>query len=289
MKFGLRYCNTGRYVDPQQAIELLQAGEAAGFESAWTVEHTVIPRGYQSAYPYAASGRLPGGEGDFPLPDPLIWLAYIAAATARIRLATGILILPQHNPVIIAKQVATLDHLSNGRVLLGVGVGWLREEFDAIGASFADRGRRTDEYIAAMRELWSADTPSFTGRYVRFEGAFMRPKPVNRDVPIVIGGHTEAAARRAGRLAQGFFPGRGVPNELIGVARRAATEAGRDPQGVEITVGMPADPAELPELAKAGVGRVLVPVTGVAGLPRIVSGPEDLLSWRDTIERYASL
>ena len=289
MKFGLRYCNTGRYVDPAQAIALVQAGEAAGFESAWTVEHTVIPRGYQSSYPYAPGGRLPGGEGDFPLPDPLIWMAYVAAATTRIRLATGILILPQHNPVITAKQVATLDHMSNGRVLLGIGVGWLKEEFDAIGVQFADRGRRTDEYIAVMRELWSADSPNFEGKFVRFKDAFMRPKPVNRAVPIIIGGHTEAAARRAGRLADGFFPGRGVPTDLFDVVRRAAREAGRDPADIEITVGMPADPAELPELAAAGVSRVLVPVTGAAGLARAISGPQDLAGWRETIDRYAAL
>ena len=192
MKFGLRYCNTGRYTDPVRAVELMQAGEAAGFESAWTVEHTVIPRGYQSAYPYTSDGRLPGGDGDFLLPDPLIWMAYVAAATSSIKLATGILILPQHNPVIVAKQVATLDHMSNGRILLGIGVGWLKEEFDAIGAPFENRGRRTDEYIAAMRELWSADAPNFSGRYVSFKDAFMRPKPANRSVPIIIGGHTEA-------------------------------------------------------------------------------------------------
>ena len=289
MKFGLRYCNTGRYTDPAQAVALMQAAEAAGFESAWTVEHTVIPRGYQSAYPYTPDGRLPGGEGDFLLPDPLIWMAYVAAATSRIKLATGILILPQHNPVIAAKQVATLDHMSNGRILLGIGVVWLKEEFDAVGATFENRGRRTDEYIAAMRELWSADVPNFTGRYVRFKDAYMRPKPVNRSVPIIIGGHTEAAARRAGRLGDGFFPGRGLPIELFEVVRSSAREAGREPAAVEITVGMPDDVERLPELAAAGVSRVLLPVTGVAGLARKVAGPEDLLSWRDTIERYAAL
>ena len=136
MKFGLRYCNTGRYTDPARAIELLQAAEAAGFESAWTVEHTVIPRGYQSAYPYTSDGRLPGGEGDFLLPDPLIWMSYVAAATSRIKLATGILILPQRNPLVLAKEVATLDRLSGGRVDLGIGVGWLHEEFDALGIPF---------------------------------------------------------------------------------------------------------------------------------------------------------
>jgi alkanesulfonate monooxygenase SsuD/methylene tetrahydromethanopterin reductase-like flavin-dependent oxidoreductase (luciferase family) len=151
MKFGLRYCNIGRYVDPAKAVELVQAGEAAGFESAWTVEHTVVPDGYRSAYPYTADGKMPGGTDDFPLPDPLIWMAYMAAMTSRIKLATGILILPQRNPVITAKQVATIDHMSGGRVLLGIGVGWMKEEFDAIGASFHDRGRRTDEYVAALR------------------------------------------------------------------------------------------------------------------------------------------
>jgi probable F420-dependent oxidoreductase len=289
MKFGLRYCNTGRYVDPAQAIELVQAAEAAGFESAWTVEHTVIPRGYQSAYPYTPSGRLPGGEGDFLLPDPLIWMAFVGAVTSRINLATGILILPQHNPVIVAKQVATLDDMTRGRVLLGIGVGWLKEEFDAIGATFENRGRRTDEYIAAMRELWSADRPNFSGKYVQFKDAFMRPKPVNGAVPIIIGGHTEAAARRAGRLGDGFFPGRGMPLELIDVIRNTAREAGRDPATIEITVGMPDDLSQLPELAAAGVSRVLLPVTGVAGLARKVSGPEDLLAWRETIERHAAL
>ena len=117
----------------------------------------------------------------------------------------------------------------------------------------------------------------------------MRPKPVNRSVPIVIGGHTEAAARRAGRLADGFFPGRGLPMDLIDVVRRTAHEAGRDPAAVEITVGIPDDIAQLPELAAAGVSRVLVPVTGVAGLARKVTGPHDLLAWRETIERYTTL
>ena len=209
MKFGLRYCNTGRYTDPARAVELVQAGEAAGFESAWTVEHTVIPRGYQSPYPYTADGKLPGGEGDFVLPDPLIWMAYVAAATTRINLATGILILPQHNPVVCAKQVATLDAMSGGRVLLGIGVGWLKEEFDAIGVPFADRGRRTDEYIVAMRALWSQDVPSYHGDYVNFTDAFMRPKPTRGSVPIIIGGQTPPAARRAGTADY-----RGLPSGL---------------------------------------------------------------------------
>jgi probable F420-dependent oxidoreductase len=286
MKFGLRYCNTGRYVDPARAVELVQAAEETGFESAWTVEHVVIPRGYQTAYPYAADGRIPGGEGDFPIPDPLIWMAYVAARSTRIRVATGILILPQRNPVITAKEVATLDVMSGGRVLLGIGIGWLKEEFEALGVPFAERGQRTDEYIAAMRALWSDAAPTYEGRFVRFKDAFMRPKPVRGDVPIVIGGHSEAAAKRAGRLAQGFFPARGVMAELISVVRREAEAAGRDPDAIEITASMPEDAGEIPALAKLGVGRLLVPVSSAAGLKRAVQNADDLRSWRSLIEQH---
>jgi probable F420-dependent oxidoreductase len=287
LKFGLRYCNTGRYVDAAHAVELLQAAEAAGFESAWTVEHTVVPAGYRSAYPYSPDGRMPGGAEDFPLPDPLIWMAYVAAATTRINLATGILILPQHNPVVIAKQVATLDHLSHGRVLLGIGVGWLKEEFDAIGAAFADRGERTDEYVHAMRALWSEAKPSFQGRYVKFHDAYCRPQPVRGTVPIIVGGHSRAAARRAGRIGDGFFPARGAARELIELARRTAQEHDRDPAALEITTSMPASRAEIPALARLGVSRLLVPVTGAAGSATTIATPEDALAWRTLLDQYA--
>lgn len=289
MKFGLRYCNTGRYVDPAKAVELVQAGEAAGFESAWTVEHTVVPDGYQSAYPYSPDGKMAGGVNDIPLPDPLIWLSYVAGATSRIRLATGILILPQHNPVITAKQVASLDHLSGGRMILGIGVGWLKEEFEALGVPFEDRAARTDEYILAMRELWGAERPSFQGKFVRFEGTYCRPQPVNGAVPIVVGGHSKAAARRAGRLGDGFFPARGAASELFSLVRQAAAEAGRDPDAIEFTASMPENPEEIPALASAGVARLLVPVTSMAGLRTAIKSPEEALAWRETIERYAEV
>ena len=129
MKFGLRYASLGRYSNGPAAVELAQAAEAAGFDSIWTVEHVVVPHGYQSRYPYSPSGRMGSGLEDFPIPDPLIWLAYIASATRTIKLGTAILILPQRNPVVTAKEIATLDHLAGGgRVLLGIGVGsigWL--------------------------------------------------------------------------------------------------------------------------------------------------------------------
>lgn len=288
MKFGLRYCNTGRYVDPRQAVALAQAAEAAGFESLWTVEHTIVPAGYASAYPYDSSGKMAGGQNDIPLPDPLIWMAYVAAATSRINLATGILILPQHNPVLAAKQIATLDHMSGGRILLGIGVGWLEEEFSALGVPFAERGARTDEYIAVLRELWSAEKPTFKGRFVNFDGAYCRPQPVNKTVPIIVGGHSPAAARRAGRLGDGFFPARGAPGELIAIARDAAEAAGRNPAELELTVSAPDDLGELTELRKMGVTRVLVPSGGGVGMQARIRGPEDIASWKDVIDKHRS-
>lgn len=286
MKFGLRYCNTGAYVDPAKAVALAQAGEEAGFESIWTVEHTVVPGGYGSTYPYAAGGKMAGGNDAVPLPDPLIWMAYVAAATKRVKLATGIMILPQHNPVVVAKQVATLDHMSGGRVLLGIGVGWLKEEFAALGVPFDDRGRRTDEYMQVLRELWSAEKPTFNGEFVRFKDAYCRPQPVNKHVPLIVGGHSPAAAKRAGRLGDGFFPARGAPKELFDMARAAAREAGRDPDKLEITVSLPDSLEDIPALAAMGVSRVLVPATPMGGLAEVVRSPEDCRKWRDTIARY---
>jgi len=242
MKFGLRYCNSGPYIDGPVGAELVQAGEAAGFESAWTVEHTVVPANYQSPYPYHESGKLSGGIDDIPWPDPLIWMSYMAGVTTRMKFATGILIVPQHNPVVTAKQVATLDHMSGGRVLLGVGVGWLKEEFDAIGVPFEARGRRTDEYIAAMRELWTSDSPTFHGEFVNFDDAYCLPQPAQESVPIIVGGDTQIAARRAGRLGDGYFPARGAPQELLDTVRRTAEAHGRDPDAIEIMSG-PADAA----------------------------------------------
>ncbi len=287
MKFGLRYCNTGRYVDPAEAVALAQAAEAAGFESLWTVEHTVVPAGYGSQYPYDTSGKMAGGNDAIPLPDPLMWMSFIAAVTKRIKLATGILILPQHNPVVVAKQVGTLDFMSGGRVLLGIGVGWMKEEFDALGVPFAERGKRTDEYIAAMRELWRAEKPTFQGKFVSFKDAYCRPQPVKGSVPIIVGGHSVAAAQRAGRLGDGYFPPRGADADLLAAARKAAADAGRDPAKLEITASLPASLDELPALAKAGVDRVLVPVSGMAGLNTVIRGPEDAMKWKETIETYA--
>jgi probable F420-dependent oxidoreductase len=288
MKFGLRYASLGRYASGAPAVELAQAAEAAGFDSMWTVEHVVVPHAYQSRYPYSPTGRMGSGLEDYPIPDPLIWLAYIASATRSIKLGTAILILPQRNPVITAKAVATLDHLAGGgRVLLGIGVGWLAEEFSAIGAAFEDRGPRTDEYVAAMRALWSQDCASFRGRFVSFDQVFCRPLPAERRIPIIVGGDTPAAARRAGRLGDGYFPARPVSEDLFDEMRRAAEAAGRDPSTIEITMAAPTEPAEIEALARRGVARVAVPVSAAAGLPAQVKTPDDVLRYgKEMIARF---
>ncbi|HXD96181.1 MAG TPA: LLM class F420-dependent oxidoreductase [Candidatus Acidoferrum sp.] len=284
MKFGLRYASLGRYSSGPAAVELAQAAEAAGFDSIWTVEHVVVPHGYQSRYPYSPTGRMGSGLEDFPIPDPLIWLAYVASATRTIKLGTAILILPQRNPVVTAKAVATLDHLAGGdRVLLGIGVGWLAEEFATLGVPFEDRGPRTDEYVAAMRTLWRDERASFQGRFVSFNEVFCRPRPAGGRIPIIVGGDTTAAARRAGRLGDGYFPARGAPAELFAEMRRAAEAAGRDPADIELTVSAPAEPAEIEALAKMGVTRVAVPVSSGAGLPAQVKTPDDVLRYGKTM------
>lgn len=266
MKFGVMFANVGPMAHPEGAVALAQAAEAGGIESLWTVEHTVVPAGYQSAYPYSPTGRMPGPE-DSDIPDPLIWLAYVAASTSTIRLGTGILILPQRNPVVLAKEVATLDRMSGGRVELGIGVGWLEEEFDAIGIPFTDRGARTDDYVAALRALWTQDEATHHGSHSSFDKAISRPRPTQGSVPIVVGGHSKAAARRAGRLGDGFFPGRGSHEELaalIEVMRASAVEHGRDPDAIEITSGGNGALGskaldEVKALADLGVSRVIIP------------------------------
>ena len=289
MKFGLRYFNAGRYVYPANAVELVQAGEEAGFESAWTVDHVVVPEGYESAYPYSDDGKMAGGKNDMPIPDPLIWMSYVAAATSKINLATGILIIPQRNPVVAAKQIATLDLLSGGRTLLGIGVGWLEEEFNAIGVPFGDRGQRTDDYIYAMQELWATDRSSYESDFIKFTDVHSQPKPVNRSIPIIVGGHSKAAARRAGRLGDGFFPARGASPELIELVRRTAEENGRDPDAIEITASLPEDLDTIPALAASGVTRLLVPVLPMFGVAGIINSVDEVAPWADIIDKYRDM
>jgi probable F420-dependent oxidoreductase len=266
VKFGIMFANTMGWSKGSGALDAARAAETAGFESMWTVEHVVYPDDYASAYPYSPDGRMPAVPST-PIPDPLVWLAFVASATTTLRLATGILILPQRNPVVLAKELATLDHLSGGRVELGIGVGWLREEFDALGVPWERRGKRTDEYVQAMRALWAGDAASFGGEFVSFARVSSNPKPAQGAIPIVVGGHSRSAAERAGRLGDGFFPGRGSPAELaelLDIARQTAAAHGRDPSAIELTAGAMEifgdDPVGVvQELAAVGVNRIVVP------------------------------
>jgi probable F420-dependent oxidoreductase len=266
VKFGIMFANTGPYTTPEGARALGQAAEDAGIESLWAVEHVVVPKGYASQYPYDPSGRMPGPE-DSPIPDPLVWLTYLAAVTTTVKLGTGILILPQRNPLVLAKECATLDQLSGGRLLLGVGAGWLEEEFDALGVPFASRGQRLDDHIGALRAAWGEQPASYSGPVTQFQDLYVRPQPVDGTVPIVVGGHSAVAARRAGRLGDGFFPGRGAHDELaalMATMRAAAVDAGRDPEAIEVTTGGAAafapDPVEALQQQEAlGISRVVIP------------------------------
>ena len=259
------FANTGPFGRPAGAVEVAQAAEAAGFDSLWAVDHVVVPAGYRSKYPYAQSGRMPGPE-DAPIPDPLVWLSYVAAVTSTIRLATGIMVLPQRSPLVIAKEAATLDVLSEGRLILGVGAGWLEEEFDALGVPFASRGKRMDDYITAMRAAWSETTASHHGNFVSFDSVIVRPQPVNGAVPIVIGGHSKAAARRAGTLGDGFFPGATADlAPLIEIMRRTAAEMGRDSDSIEITAAGALTEDGVRRLERLGVARVIVPIPTYKG------------------------
>jgi probable F420-dependent oxidoreductase len=214
MKFGLMFVNSGPFTDPQLLAHVAQTAERCGFESLWTVEHVVIPQNYKTPYPYSKDGRVPGGD-DVPIADPLLPLAYVAPLTKSLKLATGVMILPQRHPLYVAKEMATLDVLSGGRAILGVGSGWLAEEFDALGLDFHQRGARTNEAIQALRVLWRENPSSFHGKHFNFDAVKMMPKPVQKGgVPIVVGGTTPPAIRRAARYGDGFFPASGVPDLL---------------------------------------------------------------------------
>ncbi|WP_334144823.1 TIGR03619 family F420-dependent LLM class oxidoreductase, partial [Rhabdothermincola sp.] len=178
MRFGiLPPYRAGVAADPAWMARFARHAEAVGFESLYTVEHVVVQAGYAARYPYASGGRMPLPD-ECPIPDPLDLLAFLAGVTERIVLATGILVLPEHHPVQLAKRLATIDALSGGRVRLGVGVGWMREEIEAVGVDFGSRGARTDEAIEAMRVLWRDEEATFRGRFFAFERAISRPRPV---------------------------------------------------------------------------------------------------------------
>ena len=197
MKFGLFGINTGLCSEPENAVRIARAAEAAGFESVWTAEHVVLPDPQVPPSPAAP---------DSPFLDPAVALAFVAGQTTTIRLGTGIIILPQRNPVVLAKELTSVDRLSKGRLIFGLGAGYLKPEFQALGAPFADRGRRTDEYIEAILALWTQDKPEYKGEYVAFGGIQAQPRPVQRPhPPVVVGGMSPSGLRRAARYGNGWY------------------------------------------------------------------------------------
>ncbi|MCH2627858.1 MAG: LLM class F420-dependent oxidoreductase [Acidimicrobiales bacterium] len=262
MKFGLMSANLMGNVEGAAAGELARKAEEGGFHSIWAVEHAVVPLEYASTYPYDDGGRLFKGASQLDHSDPLIWLAFAAAATTKIRLATGILILPQRNPLIAAKEIASLDRLSDGRLDLGIGVGWLREEFEALGVPFEARGARTDEYLRALKVLWSETEAEFHGDFVDFAPVYCQPKPTQQPIPILVGGHSDRAAQRAGELGDVFFPAERPVETLVSLhslARQHAEESGRDPSKIELWTSSNGDRGHLDQLVEAGVTQVMVP------------------------------
>jgi probable F420-dependent oxidoreductase len=228
---------------PMTTFDLLEAvaaeSEARGISTLWVGEHVVLFEQYASSYPYAADGRIPAPSGSGLL-EPMVTLSYLAACTKTVRLGTAMLLLPQRNPVYTAKEVSSLDWLSGGRADLGVGVGWLKEEFEALGVPWERRGLRTDEYIEVLRTLWCDDTSSFSGTTYTLPECEMFPKPLQQPhPPIHIGGETDAALRRAARVGQGWHTFNRSPAELAeGLARLDGflAEAGRSRDELRITV-----------------------------------------------------
>ena len=260
MRFGLAGLQAGRGSEAEGLAEVARLAESSGFESLWASEHVVVPERVTSRYPFNAEGKLHNNPAA-PRPNPLLWLAFAAAATSRIRLGTCVLLLPLRNPVLLAKETATLDRLSGGRLILGIGIGWMREEFDILGSDWSDRGRRTEEYIAVLRTLWQPGPRSFRGATVSFDDVYCSPAPVREGIPIVVSGTSDAAARRAGRLGDGYFPMAVTPErlrELIGIARTEAERAGRSPDQLEVTYLGPPDSAEIDAASAAGVDRYIV-------------------------------
>ncbi|MFZ0890505.1 MAG: LLM class F420-dependent oxidoreductase [Candidatus Binataceae bacterium] len=262
MKIGIAFANSGPLSAPALFAHLAKTAEHFGIESIWTVEHVVIPKEYETRYPGSRTGRFPGGD-DVALPDPLIPLAYAAAITTRLKLATGIVILPQRNPLYLAKEVATLDVLSNGRAILGIGSGWFKEEFDAVGVDFRARGSRTDEAIQAIRALWREPLAGFHGKHFNFNEVHSFPKPAQKGgVPIYIGGNSPAAIRRAARFGDGYIPTVGDPAKLKGILSALKDECarrGRNYDEIELSCLGRVRLDDVKALADLGVTRVAVP------------------------------
>jgi probable F420-dependent oxidoreductase len=212
VEFGLFSMNSYACSSPETAVEIAQLAESAGFESLWAGEHVVLPDPMVSP---------PGMEPEDRILDPIVALTYLAAHTRRVLLGTGIIILPQRNPLVLAKELASLEELSGGRLIFGIGAGYLEPEFRALGIPFTDRGARTNDYLAAIRAIWTQSPPAYHGRFLSFEHVQAHPRP-QRSIPVVVGGHTRYAYRRAVEQATGWYGFdvgfEGATRSLTGVA-----------------------------------------------------------------------
>jgi len=270
MKIGIIPVNVGvSSVDAM--IGLARKAEAVGLESLWTFEHAVVPNDYSSKYPYSADGKM-GVTPETHFVDPLVALSAIARETSRVRLGTGVNILPQTNPLLLAKQAASLDFVSDGRFMLGVGIGWLREEYDAMGTPFERRGARFDEYIEAMRKVWSGETVEHESEHLHWTGFKSHPVPIQKPFPVVIGGSKGKAFTRIARFGQGWFAPTVSADQLkpmLDTLAKACHEVGRDPAEVEISsMWIPAMGLDsLRQFEALGVARLIVPVQALGGNP----------------------
>ena len=244
MDFGLHLPASSATVKPEDLVHFARQAEGLGFYCLTVADHVVVPKNISVPYPYTVDGKYPGTGYHL---ETLATVGYLAGATQRIRFVTSVMILPYRNPIVTAKMLASLDVLSGGRVIVGAGVGWMKEEFETIRTeAFAERGRVTDEYIAAFRELWTSDKPSFNGKYCRFSDIIFLPKPVQKPaIPIWIGGHSKQAIRRAARLGDGWHPIGGVPTIPLepediaadmSMLKDYAEKAGRDPRKIRVAL-----------------------------------------------------
>jgi probable F420-dependent oxidoreductase len=287
MRIGLHALGIGTGARPEVIRAVAIAAEAAGFATLWAGEHVVLVDQPTSRYPYSTDGRIAVPAAADWL-DPLLGLSFVAAATTTIGLATGVLLLPEHNPVVAAKQAATLDVLSAGRLTLGVGIGWSAEEFAALGVPFARRAQRTAEYVAAMRALWADDPASFTGEFTRFDSVRVNPKPVRHSgIPIVLGGNGDASLARVAAFGDGWY---GFNLSVAAVPERLATLTvqcslhNRNPRDLTVSVALSdATPADLPALAEIGVTELVLVTAPPPAPPAAATWVRDLAAqWRVT-------
>jgi probable F420-dependent oxidoreductase len=256
VQIGFNAPTSGPLIEPDTLAAIIQEGEALGFDYVTISDHIMVPRNLESKYPYTDTGEFPAGTQAAWL-EQLATTAYIAALTKRLRFVLSVMVVPHRPAVLTAKLLSTIDFLSKGRLTLGIGVGWCREEFEAIGAApFNDRGPVTDEWMDVCRELWTADRPKFAGRYVKFDDVVFTPKPVQSPIPIWVGGESAPALRRTVKYAQGWYPVGTNPqfpmNTLArfkaGLARFRgfAEKAGRDPAEISIALRVLSGPGVKP-------------------------------------------